>query len=304
MHFDGGFATLPHMADWDQTVTLPDGRTLGFAEYGDPTGDPLFAFHGNLSSRLEIDFADQAATTAGFRIISPDRPGMGLSTFQPRRTLLDFPADVTYLADHLGVETFAVYGFSAGSTYALACSYALGQRVRAVAAVGAAKPYNTFGSRQGMPRSDRLMLVLARYARPVFRLVVKQSVISADDDTLFNTLVNDLCPADVDYVTSLGVPAATNYLRESVRSGPQGVVWDFKVLAERWGFHLSDVSAPVDVWHGTQDMTGTPDEQQVLVDGLPNVMLHTVNGEGHVSVGPACIDQILTTLRSRSTARL
>ncbi len=35
----------------DATLTLSDGRTLGYAEYGDHTGTPVFMFHGNPGSR-------------------------------------------------------------------------------------------------------------------------------------------------------------------------------------------------------------------------------------------------------------
>ena len=34
-----------------------------------------------------------------------DRPGHGLSDFQPERTLLDWPEDVAALADHLEIRT-------------------------------------------------------------------------------------------------------------------------------------------------------------------------------------------------------
>ena len=30
----------------DNTIQLKDGRTLGYAEYGDPKGKPIFFFHG------------------------------------------------------------------------------------------------------------------------------------------------------------------------------------------------------------------------------------------------------------------
>jgi hypothetical protein len=30
----------------EQRVILKDGRTLGFAEYGDPKGEPAIEFHG------------------------------------------------------------------------------------------------------------------------------------------------------------------------------------------------------------------------------------------------------------------
>ena len=37
----------------NQTITLKNGRTLGYAEYGDPEGKPVFHFHGSSGSRLE-----------------------------------------------------------------------------------------------------------------------------------------------------------------------------------------------------------------------------------------------------------
>ena len=33
-------------------LSLPDGRRLGYAEYGDPNGKPVMLFHGNPNSRL------------------------------------------------------------------------------------------------------------------------------------------------------------------------------------------------------------------------------------------------------------
>jgi len=47
------------MADrLNQTVVLQDGRSLGFAEYGDPDGKPVFYFHGHPSSRLDWPLFD------------------------------------------------------------------------------------------------------------------------------------------------------------------------------------------------------------------------------------------------------
>ena len=36
--------------DW--FLDLPDGRRLGYTEFGDPSGIPLFAFHGTPGSRF------------------------------------------------------------------------------------------------------------------------------------------------------------------------------------------------------------------------------------------------------------
>ena len=73
----------------EHTIILEDGRTLGYADYGDPDGFPIFYFHGGQESRLSSGFMDSTATALNLRIIAPDRPGIGLSTFQENRALLE-----------------------------------------------------------------------------------------------------------------------------------------------------------------------------------------------------------------------
>ncbi|MBV8463847.1 MAG: alpha/beta hydrolase, partial [Acidimicrobiales bacterium] len=77
----------------DQVVLLPDGRTLGYAEFGDPEGTPLVNCHGGLTGRLDVEPADRVAQQAGIRILSPDRPGIGRSDRKKGRTIGDWAAD-------------------------------------------------------------------------------------------------------------------------------------------------------------------------------------------------------------------
>jgi hypothetical protein len=58
-----------------ETLVLGDGRRLGYAQYGQPDGEPLFYFHGHPGSRLEARFAHAAAAGASLRVIALDRPG-------------------------------------------------------------------------------------------------------------------------------------------------------------------------------------------------------------------------------------
>ncbi|KZL74209.1 alpha/beta hydrolase [Colletotrichum tofieldiae] len=108
--------------DTSDTLTLPDGRKLGYAQFGFPTGKPIFYCHGLPGSRVEAGHLHEAALELGARIIATDRPGMGLSTFQPERTLLDHPKDLEHLAAHLGLKEYGVMGVSGGGPYALACA--------------------------------------------------------------------------------------------------------------------------------------------------------------------------------------
>ena len=100
----------------NHTLQLHDGRMLRYAEYGPGEGTPLFYFHGYPGAHLKAGCLAQA----GLRLIGVDRPGMGLSSFQAGRRLLDWPDDVAALAQHLHLDHFAVVGVSGGGPYALA----------------------------------------------------------------------------------------------------------------------------------------------------------------------------------------
>ena len=113
----------------NQSITLSDGRSLGFQRLGDPDGCPLFFFHGTPGSRLVLSQNDRIAQIPGLHLILPERPGYGLSDPKPGRVLLDWPNDVVELADYLGLDSFAVAGESGGGPHALACAYRLADRV-------------------------------------------------------------------------------------------------------------------------------------------------------------------------------
>ena len=95
-------------ADTSNIFPLPDGRKLAYAQFGLLTGRPILYCHGLPGSRVEAGHLHEAALEVGARIIATDRPGMGLSTAQPGRTLLDHPKDLEKLADHLGLQEYGV----------------------------------------------------------------------------------------------------------------------------------------------------------------------------------------------------
>ena len=119
---------------------LADGRRLGFDDVGDAEGPVVFYLHGFGSSRVVRHPDDHIATELGIRLIAVDRPGIGLSTGAPGRRLLDWPGDVEQLADRLGIESFAVLGWSGGGPYALACGWSLPDRVDRIGLISAAAP--------------------------------------------------------------------------------------------------------------------------------------------------------------------
>src|ERR1700742_4514404 len=122
------------------TVALDDGRTVAYAEWGDPTGRPLFSLHGTPGCRLSRHPDPRLWSGLGLRVITLDRPGYGCSTPLPGRRVAHAAHDVGAVAEALGLERFLVAGGSGGGPHALACAAGLGDRVTACAAVASAAP--------------------------------------------------------------------------------------------------------------------------------------------------------------------
>src|SRR5687768_1945518 len=119
---------------------LAPGVRLAVEESGDLHGVPVFFFHGWPASRLQGSGFSPEAREFGARIIAPDRPGIGLSSHQPGRALLDWPPLIRDMARHLGIERFRILAVSGGGPYALATAHALPQMIEAVSIVSGAPP--------------------------------------------------------------------------------------------------------------------------------------------------------------------
>ena len=114
-------------ASGTQTVAATDGRSLTIAEWGDPGGFPVFLLHGTPGSRFVGQADASAYASVGARVIAYDRPG-GSDRFRGRR-VVDSVADVSAIADSLGIERFAVIGGSWGGPHSLAVAARLPERL-------------------------------------------------------------------------------------------------------------------------------------------------------------------------------
>ena len=63
----------------DNVLRLPDGRMLGYAEYGDPGGTPVMLFHGLPGSRLTARVGHIIAAERGVRLVAPDGQQVGIT---------------------------------------------------------------------------------------------------------------------------------------------------------------------------------------------------------------------------------
>jgi pimeloyl-ACP methyl ester carboxylesterase len=279
------------------TVSLGDGRVLAYEEYGDPSGFPVLSFHGGLSSRLDAAPAHEAAVTSGIRLISPDRPGMGLSTYQSGRRLTDWPADVADLTRALGIGRFAVMGWSAGGPYAAVCAATMADRVTAVALLSSAVPLDLYGTTRGLGIEDRVLLQLSRRTPWLASTLMKVSIVNASNARLFRAVMRSFPPADRSVLTEWGPPDhALAFVREAMRQGTEGCVLDYKIFGDPWGFSLEEILVPVQIWEGSDDQTGPPEYREFLRRRIPHATVTVVPGEGHLSLLPHQAPSIFAAL--------
>jgi pimeloyl-ACP methyl ester carboxylesterase len=268
-------------------VSLRDGRVLAYEQYGDPAGFPVLNCHGGMSSRLDAAPAHEAALAKGVRLVSPDRPGMGLSTYQPGRRLLDWPHDVRELTAALGIEHFAVMGWSAGGPYAAACAARLGDRVTAAALLSSSVPLDAYGTNRGLTSEDRGFLFLSRHAPWLASAIMKVSIVNASNTRLLSAVMRSFPPVDRSVISEWGPPElALSFVRESIRQGPAGCIQDYRIFGDPWGFALEEIHRPVQIWEGSDDRTGPPGYREFLQAHIAGSVVTVVPGEGHLSLLP------------------
>jgi pimeloyl-ACP methyl ester carboxylesterase len=287
-----------------QTFQLPDGRTLGYAEYGDPHGKPLFYFHGWPSSRIEYAGlnGDAVAARLNVRVIALDRPGFGLSGYQPNHRFSDWPLDVACLADHLGLGRFAVMSYSAGSPYAAACAHSLADRLTAVGIIsGVAQPFSAPGATKGMPT---IMLWTTARIHPrltwlLFSLM-KNTIANAPRDQLpASSKQAMMAEADFAFIRQhpAAMAASMDGGAEALRQGGLGPAEAAALYWKPWGFRLEDIQTRVHTWHGEEDVNAPfAAHGKVLAQKIPHIEAKFYPGEGHISLIHKYLPTFIQTL--------
>jgi pimeloyl-ACP methyl ester carboxylesterase len=263
-------------------IRLSDGRTLGYAEYGDAAGRPVLFFPGTPSSRL-VHPPEAPTRSAGVRLIAVERPGFGLSDFQPRRTLLDWPDDVAALANALGIDRFAVVGLSAGGPYAAACAYKIPQRLTSAAIVSGVGPVDLPGSLEEMSRIRGAGALVARHApwllRPLLWLLGNPR---RDPERFFERMCAQTSDVDRAILARPGVREMLleSYL-EATRAGVRGFAQDSIILSNPWRFRLENIHMPVHLWHGEQDANVSLSAARYVAEAIPDCKATFLPDEGH-----------------------
>jgi pimeloyl-ACP methyl ester carboxylesterase len=268
----------------DRHVVLSDGRKLGYSEYGAQRGLPLLGFHGTPGSRFMFRLVHEPARRLGMRIIAPERPGFGLSTFQRNRTLRDWANDVAEFANLLGINNFGVAGISGGGPYAAACAALLPSRVTAAALIN---PVGPMCPPEGPEEIGSTRFVLFRVL-PRVTLAMKgffalwRVLFLNAPDSMYDFLKNQACEPDQRILHQPEI--RRNFLdgvSEGLRPGVRGLMQEMRIFSGPWNLPFDAVKAPVLLWQGTQDRNVPLLASLHLASLIPGCELRPVEGAGH-----------------------
>ncbi|MGO9457763.1 MAG: alpha/beta fold hydrolase [Acidimicrobiales bacterium] len=282
------------------TVSLPDGRRLGYAEFGDPGGTLVLWCPGTPGARRQVPpVARTAAETLGLRVVCVERPGVGLSTDHAYDNIRGWADDAVVVADSLGHERFMAVGLSGGGPYALAVAHDFPDRVIAAGILASVVPV------VGEERVDGGLVALSVHFNRLLTTVKKPvgtalwGVVRAVTPVAHYALVGfaGVMPAG-DRRVLLDPQIEAMLLDDLVRGGTaqfRAVANDAVLFGRHWGFHLGDISVPVLWWHGDADPFVPLAHARHAVAFMPTGHLLVRHGESHLA-DFATADEVLTTL--------
>jgi pimeloyl-ACP methyl ester carboxylesterase len=271
----------------ERFFTTRHGTRLAFYAYGDPRGRPVIFYHGT-GSHVHGMLLHRPGLQHGFRIIAPDRPGIGRSEFRPGWTVLEYARDMADLADHLDMDTFAAIGISGGGPTLLASAFAIPERLHCVVDLACAVPvYADPDMIRHLGVMDRFYarlgsrLPLALFRIPFSCLGFMQTVMKSPKSfvRMFNS---SLCPADRRIFERRDFQYLFMHDFQTLfRQGSKGPAYDAQTVYRPWGFDLAEIAVPIEVFHGTADRFVPVSFSQYLARGARHVRLNLLEGEGH-----------------------
>lgn len=289
------------MTETAHTVTTPDGRSLDVLVAGVPDGPLVVSLHGTPQGHDLLPEMVAAAELHGLRIATYARPGYAGSSRRPGRTVADAVPDVLAVADALGAARFAVVGASGGGPHALACGALAADRCAAVATLAGVGPWqmDDLDFLTGMGEGNEVEFAAAVDGEgPLRALLVpwREQMVDGGPEGTYAGMESVLSPPDREVFT--GEHAAQLHASASLamREGVDGWVDDDLAFIRPWGFVPADVTVPVFLWQGGQDLMVPPAHGRWLAAALPTCRPRFLPDDGHLTLAIRRAPEVLADL--------
>ncbi|BCL37682.1 alpha/beta fold hydrolase [Nostoc sp. MS1] len=275
-------------------MQLNDGRKLAWSEWGPVDGVPvLFCTGAGMSGWL--GFGASYLSELGLKLIAIDRPGLGLSTPHPQKTLSSWADDIQEFIQAHHLDNVLAVGFSQGAPFAFTLAGC--GLVKAIAIVSGQDELS-HPSLKPLLHPDVARIVTAIQQDPVE--FERQFAQIATADGLWQLIISMSAECDgLIYQSDIFAQAYQQALQEGFAQGANGYARDLVNALSHWPIKLEDINVPVDLWYGALDTSTvhSPDFGATLALRLPNVS-HIVDPQQGGSILWTRARDILAKLKS------
>jgi pimeloyl-ACP methyl ester carboxylesterase len=262
-----------------QVVRAPDGRMLSVESLGDPYGKPVFLLHGTPGGRHGPRPRGIFLYRLGIRLLSYDRPGYPGSDRQKNRTVADAAGDVKAIADHFGIDRFSVVGRSGGAPHALACAALLKEHVICAAALSSLAPYDAEGLDWNIGMADSNVRAYRGANEADLRDLIATlnrlaGQVRNNSEGLLKLLWPELVGHDKEVIGDIALRQIIARVHTMALSETaDGWIDDVVALSRPWGFDLSDITMPVKLWSGRDDVFSPASHSHWLAERIKKANL-------------------------------
>ena len=255
---------------------FPPGGTSFHFEEANPTGHPpVVLLHGLGSAGEAWQLQFEPLAEMGFRVLAPDMPGFGWSTWPGGKVSVARMADlVAQFMEGVGASPAHVVGISMGGTVALQLALDHPQRVRSLVLV------NTFARLR--PRN------LGEWAYFLARIVIARVV---GPERQAEMVAHRIFPRAEH-------EEARRVLREHIMRADRNVYRGMMAALFRFDVRgrLGEIRVPTLVITGAEDTTVAPVIQEELARGIPGARHVVIEGAGHgvIADSPQKFNEVLT----------
>lgn len=293
------------------TFNLPSGRMLGYHSSGDPDGVPVLYFHGHPDSGIQVTGLLESTVARSLRVrwIGLDRPGIGLSSPYPNQTVLDYPADVQFLVEHLELSRYYIFGTSGGTGFTLACAKNLPKdQLSGVGICAGVGPYETGwdglseANQKGLQAWKQYPDELEEYFTNEYVPLAQMADASALRERVRSDFQSWFSGRDRESLLQEGaLSMAVDVYRQVYAQGARAHRVGVEFNLRSWGFTLEDIDYPrIKLWYGEKDVNTSPEMGRYMASKLPDSRYKEYKNESHFTIWrKEIIEEMLKELLDR-----
>lgn len=280
---------------------LRDGRTLDLLDNHHKSEIAVLFHHGTPGNSTSWNDWVEEFSDGPIRAIAASRPGYGRSDRDQGRKVVDVVDDLSQVLDQNEIESFVSIGWSGGGPHALAMS--LDRRCSGVITLAGVGQYGqpdlNFLDGMGPENIDEFGIALQ--GEDSLRAWMNKNALEMQHVTgpglreAFGGLVGT---ADKEVLSGDFAEDMAAGMRRALSRGFDGWIDDDLAFVQKWGFDLSGIDVPVQIWQGDDDFMVPHSHSRWLASKIPLAELNFIPENGHISLGVKFRREILNQIHS------